>query len=95
MKISYTNDAFQSLLGLVNFIESKNTKGAGSRWLKKYEIFIKEKFMYHNHISFCKNITFQKLNLKCINYNDWIIAFSTSENTILIEALLHKSRISD
>jgi predicted SprT family Zn-dependent metalloprotease len=64
MKISYTNDAFQSLLGLVNFIESKNTKGAGSRWLKKYEISIKEKFIYHDNLSFCKNITFHKLKLK-------------------------------
>ena len=32
---------------------------------------------------------------RCIYYNEWVIAFSVHENTILIEALLHKLRISD
>jgi hypothetical protein len=37
----------------------------------------------------------EALNLLCIYYNDWVIAFSIHSNFILIEALMHKSRISD
>jgi hypothetical protein len=42
MEIGYTTDAFASLLQLVNFIESRNTEGAGLRWLNKYEIFLQK-----------------------------------------------------
>ncbi|MEO8821134.1 MAG: hypothetical protein ABI267_04835 [Ginsengibacter sp.] len=43
----------------------------------------------------CYNATFKKLNLRCVYFNDWLIAFSIDENFILIEAILHKSRITD
>jgi len=35
MPINYTTDGFNSLISLVNFIESKNTAGAGLRWLNR------------------------------------------------------------
>jgi len=35
MLISYTKDAYISLTDLVNFIKSKNTAGAGLRWLNR------------------------------------------------------------
>ncbi len=39
MEISYTKDAFATLIQLVNFIETSNTEGAGMRWLTRYELF--------------------------------------------------------
>ncbi len=95
MQVNYTADAFATLTSLVNFIEANNTAGAGIRWLQRYEKFLQKAFVNAKRIRLCHNITFKGLNLKCINYNDWIIAFSVSENYILIEALLHKSRVSD
>jgi len=35
MPINYTTDALNSLISLVNFIKSKNTAGAGLRWLNR------------------------------------------------------------
>ncbi len=35
------------------------------------------------------------LNLRCIYFNDWIIAFTVHVDFVLIEAILHKSRITD
>ena len=95
MQINYTVDAVASLLQLINFIERKNTPGAGLRWLDKYEAFIQKHFYNPGQARLCNNETFRKLNLYCINYKDWLIAFSVKENAILIEALLHKSRITD
>ena len=43
MQINYTEDAFSSLVQLVNFIESKNTLGAGVRWLQRFERFLQKK----------------------------------------------------
>lgn len=95
MQINYTSDAFSSLIQLVNYIESVNTKGAGLRWLNRYEIFLQKTLIKPHQIKLCQNLKFNQLNLRCINFNDWVIAFSVNENYILIEALLHRSRISD
>ena len=95
MQIDYTAEAFSSLIQLVNYIESTNTRGAGLRWLNRYELFLKMKLRAPERIKLCNNYTFDKLKLHCIYFNDWVIAFSISEKSVLIEALLHKSRISD
>ncbi len=95
MQINYTADALGSLIQLVNYIESVNTKGAGLRWLNRYELFLQKTLIRPQQIKHCHNLTFNQLNLRCINFNDWVIAFTVNENYILIEALLHRSRISD
>ncbi len=95
MQISYTTDAFISLTQLVNFIESTNTSGAGLRWLERYELFLKTAFNSPERIRLCHNQTFHSLKLRCIYFNDWLIAFSIKNDSVLIEALLHKSRITD
>lgn len=95
MQINYTADAFGSLIQLVNYIESVNTKGAGLRWLNRYELFLQKTLIKPQQIKLCHNLTFNQVGLRCIYFNDWVIAFSLNENYILIEALLHRSRISD
>lgn len=95
MQINYTKEAFSSLINLINFIEAKNTENAGIRWLGRYEGFLEKKLFNPIQIKGCRNFTFNKLNLRCIYFNDWVIAFSVYNDFVLIEALLHKSRISD
>ena len=94
-EIKYTTDAFASLTSLINFIEAKNTEDAGIRWLNRYEKYLKNAFLNAKQKRLCNTYTFKKLNLRCIYFNDWLIAFSIHKNFILIEALLHKSRITD
>lgn len=48
MQINYTANAFASLASLINFIEDKNTKAAGIRWLQSYESFLTEAFIDFN-----------------------------------------------
>ena len=95
MQINYTTEAFASLLGLMNFIESKNTSGAGIRWLNRYEAFLHKSLIIPQLVKRCHNKTFSELDLHCLNYNDWTIAFSIHAGYVLIEALIHKSRIAD
>jgi hypothetical protein len=95
MQISYTSDAFAALIKLVNFIEDKITQGAGLRWLDRYEAFLNKKLPWPEHVKLCHNQTFNKLKLRCLYFNEWVNAFSYNENAILIEALIHRSRIID
>ncbi len=75
MQINYTADAFNSLFQLVNYIETTNTAGAGVRWLNRYEAFLQNKLLKPNKIKLCNNFTFKQVDLRCIYYNDWLIAF--------------------
>ena len=95
MQISYTGAAFAALSDVVNFVESKNTMGAGIRWLNKFETFLTQSLSKPNIIKLCNNNTFYKIKLRCLNFNDWIIAFSLNGEQILIEAILHSSRLTD
>ena len=95
MQIKYTLDALASLTSLINFIESKNTQGAGLRWLGRYETFLLKTLANVKRLTLCKNSVLKKLHLHCIYFNDWLIAISVHEDFILVEALLHKSRIRD
>jgi plasmid stabilization system protein ParE len=95
MKINYTGEAFATLLGILNYIEGINTPGAGLRWLDKLERFLQNTLTHPSLIKLCNNHTFNELNLRCVNFNDWVIAFSLADDQILIEAILHSSRIVD
>jgi len=95
VNIEYTNDVIDSLKSLIRFIEVNNSNGAGLRWFDRFEKFIFKALMMYQVIPVCKNKTFNELHLRCLNYNEWVIAFSVKSNTITIEAILHKSRIVD
>ena len=95
VQINYTGDAFSSLSRLVNFIESANTQGSGARWLTRYELFLKKRLQTPNQVSFCSNKTFYHLQLRYLYFSDWVIAFSVRKGFVLVEALLHNSRIVD
>jgi hypothetical protein len=95
MQVNYSVSAFNTLLQLVNFIEETNSQGAGIRWFNRYELFLSKSLAHPGKIKLCNNQTFYQLKLHCIYFNDWVIAFSVDKSFVLIEALLHKSRVSD
>ena len=95
MQIKYTVSASESIIQLINFIETTNTLGSGIRWLNKYELFLKKALKQSINPKICNNHTLKELELNCLYYNEWLIAYSIHQNFILIEAIFHKSRIVD
>lgn len=95
MQISYNIGAVGAIADLMRFIETKNTAGAGLRWLRKFENFLQDALVKPSSIRHCNNQTFYALGLRCLNFNDWVIAFSIHEDGVIIEAILHSSRITN
>ncbi len=95
MQISYTGAAFEALMDVVNYVESMNTLGAGVRWLNKFETFLTDAIKTPAAFKLCNNQTFHEMELHCFNFNDWVIAFSVANDKIVIEAILHSSRVTD
>lgn len=95
MQINYTGDAFEALVDIVNFVESTNTLGAGIRWLNRFESFLGPALTNPSLVKICNNKTFAILDLRCLNFHDWVIAFSVNNDGVMIEAILHSSRLVD
>ena len=95
MQINYKIAAVETIADVMNFVESKNTLGSGTRWLNKFETFLQNSLTKPSAIKPCNNRAFYKLGLRCLNFNDWVIAFSIEIDEILIEAVVHSSRIVD
>ena len=81
MQINYTGAAFASLCDVVNYVESMNTFGAGVRWLNRFEMFLQQGFLNPTVIKLCNNQTFYSLQLRCLNFNDWVSRFPSKPMT--------------
>ena len=58
MQISYTGSAFESLVDVVNYVESMNALGAGVRWLDRFETFLDNSLKTASTLKLCNNKTF-------------------------------------
>lgn len=95
MEIEYSEEAYSILMSLVHFTESENIPGAGYRFILRFESFLQRKFQLPKQYRICNNLSLQKLNLCCVYFNNWVIAFTIEEDTVFIESILHISRITD
>ena len=95
MVINYSTSVLKVLSDIVNYVESMNTYGAGDRWLLKLELFLQKSLRNPSTIKLCNSRTFYNKGLRCIQFNDWVIGFTFSNNEVLIEAIIHSSNITD
>jgi hypothetical protein len=56
--------------------------------VKSLRSIFREEIFEQANIRLCNNSTFNKLNLRCIYFNDWLIAFSIHKSSIPFAALL-------
>ena len=88
-KLEISKEAWVTLKELAEFVESKNTLGAGSRYLNAFLTKIKDALKSHAKYAICKYPEFSKLELKCFIVNDWIIAYQESKDTLIVKAIIH------
>ena len=93
-KLEISKEAWDTLNELAEFVESKNTLGAGNRYLNSFLIKIKNALKSHAKYAVCKYPEFAKLQLKCFIINDWVIAFETIEEQIIIRVIIHGSLLA-
>ena len=90
MKIKIAEEAKHVLTELEIFVESKNTKGAGKRFKKRFIEKIKSHLQNPVHQD-CKHESLKAKMLKCFFINDWVIAYKTEAEQIVIYVIIHGS----
>ncbi|MCX6187070.1 MAG: type II toxin-antitoxin system RelE/ParE family toxin [Bacteroidetes bacterium] len=88
-KLEISKEAWDTLNELAEFVESKNTLGAGNRYLNSFLIKIKDALKSHAKYAVCKYPEFAKLELKCLIINDWVIAYQESKDILIVKAIIH------
>ena len=76
MEINFSDEAITDLQSLLDFVENINTPKAGNHFLLRFEEFIEPKFEVKRAFRLCNNLSLRKLNLCCIYFNNWVIAFT-------------------
>ena len=87
--LEISKEAWYTLKELAEFVESKNTLGAGNRYLHAFLIKIKEALKSNAKYVVCKYPEFAKLQLKCFVINDWVIAYEETNDILIVKAIVH------
>jgi hypothetical protein len=89
LNLEISKEAWFTLNELAEFVESKNTLGAGNRYLNAFLVKINDALKNNAKYAICKYPEFAKLKLKCFVINDWVIAYQETNNRLIIRAIVH------
>ena len=84
MNIEYKPNALNTIYELAYFIEIKNTKGSGNRFIDKLFDHIEKYALPNVNYALCRYSIFNSLGYSCVFYNDWVIAFKIINNTFIV-----------
>lgn len=65
MKIVFSETATQTLRSLAQFVESKNTKGSGKRYVTKFLSYIQDTLNSFSKHAVCRNAQFAINSWRC------------------------------
>jgi hypothetical protein len=91
MQIEIKKRALYRLNSIANWVEDKNTEGSGKRFLVKFYEFIFSQSNAVHAVPLCKFPEFKIRQLKCLFFNDWVIACKADKNKIVISTIIHGS----
>ncbi len=60
---------------IADFVESKNTEGAGPRYALKFKTAIEKLAVPGVQYSFCNHAVLAACGYSCTRFSDWVIAF--------------------
>ena len=91
MTVFYGEEARIILYEISDFVDSINIEGAGYRWTAKFEAWLEGYAKSNVTYSLCRDEYLASLNLSCINFNDWIIAFKIEGDLFVVYKIIRGS----
>ncbi len=94
MTVVYSEEAHATLFEISDFVDSIHTAGAGERWLTKLHKWLSAYALSNVTYALCNDEYLAYLGLSCINYNDWIIAFTIEDNLFTVHEIIRGSLLA-
>jgi len=76
---------------IAGFVESKNTRGSGARYARKFKAAINKLAIPNVHYSLCNHPVLAAYQYSCSNFNDWVIAFRKNGGGLIVYEIFHSS----
>jgi hypothetical protein len=76
---------------IADFVESKNTKGSGTRYALKFKSAIEKLALPDVQYSLCNHPVLAAYKYSCSHFNDWVIAFRIENDTLVLYEVIHGS----
>lgn len=84
MRARFSLEAKETLRILEDFVDTKNTQGAGKRFVKKFKAELKKYIQPHTTYKLCNNSYLADEGFSCISINNWIVVFKIEKNTFFV-----------
>lgn len=94
MKMVFSETTTQTLRSLAQFVESKNTKGSGKRFVTKFLSYIQDTLNSFSNHAVCKHAQFAVNSWRCFFYKDYVIVYSIVDDTIFVNIIIHSSLLA-
>ena len=88
MRVVYSEEAIATLFEISDFVDSINTPGAGERWVAKLTASVETYALSNVTFALCNDAYLASLHLSCLNFNDWIIAFSIDAEVLVVHKII-------
>jgi len=90
MNLEIKKRALNTLVCIVDWIESQNTAGAGDRWLEKAIEELKDIAAHKVNHLICKDPRLARYQYRCFTYNDkWIVAYKIERNQFVVYRFIY------
>jgi plasmid stabilization system protein ParE len=95
VKVTITPQAAKVIVGIADFVESKNTPGSGTRYVRKFMTAIKRLAIPNVQYTICNHPILAAYRYSCTHFNDWTIAFRIIDNKeLVVYEVIHGSLLS-
>jgi hypothetical protein len=91
LEVRITPQALAVIDGVADFVESKNTAGSGARFALKFLSAIAKLALPNVQYTVCNHPVLASFKYSCSHFNDWVIAFKVTENTLTVYEIIHGS----
>ena len=94
MKLVVKKRAGNSLADLADWIDERNTDGAGNRWLLQFYADMDHIGKIGLKSAICKDESLAKYEYRCFTYNEkWIVAYKITKTKITVYRFILGSRL--
>ena len=91
MIVKLKPEAEETLFEISYFIDCINADGAGDRWATKFISSLYSYALPNVQYALCRDAYLASVGLSCINYNDWIIAFTIKDDLFEVHKIIRGS----
>lgn len=94
MSVMFSYEAEKALFEIGTWVEERNTAGAGIRFIDRFIDRIEAFAVHGATYAICNHLTLAQKGLRCVQIDDWVVAFHQTKERFDVRYIIHASGLS-